>query len=157
MITGIEFHKLNENKTVGMYQLTKNTIVLFNNSELKLKFLMEFFKIQNDETELDDNSVMYDNNQNKKSEIRTLISYKPTSIFKVDDEQNVIFTVEAPFILQAKNPYDIWFCDMNNKDEIELYSFVEFKNYKEIWDIGVDKVYEWFTNGRFGCYEGYGR
>lgn len=153
MITGIEFHKLNENKIVEMLQLTKNTIVLFNNSDLKFKFINEFLKIRN---ELDD-SVMYNNDKNKKSEISFFVNYKPTSIYKIDDEQTFIFTVEAPFILQAKDPYDIWFCDIKNGDEVELYSFIDFEGYEEVWNKGIERLYQNFINGRYGCYEGYGK
>ncbi|MDD2495289.1 MAG: hypothetical protein PHE29_08860 [Tissierellia bacterium] len=164
MITGLEINSLNKEK-IEMYELTKNTIVLFNNSDLKYKFMKEFDKIKYDETDKDDNSIIYstvlDNNkskeQNHKVNIKTIISYKPTSIFLVDDEQHFIFTTEAPFVLQCDNSYDLWFCDINRDNEIELYSFVEFKRYKEIWNEGIEEVYKWFIDGRFSCYEGYGR
>lgn len=165
MITGIEFDKLNENKTLGIYQLTNNTIILFNNSDLKYKFQKEFLKIRDDETDRYDNSICYstaiDNEkfeeQDHKAEIKIVIEYMPTSIYKIDNEQTIVLTVEAPFIFTCKDPYDLWFCDTNNKDEIQLYSFVEFKDYKELWDKGIDNIYKMTTTGRFGCYEGYGR
>lgn len=163
MITGIEFYVLNKDKTLGMYQLTNNTIVLFNNSDLKYKFQKEFLKIRDDETDKDDNSVCYStamNNekfeeQDHKAEIKRVIEYIPTSIYKVDNEQTVVLTIEAPFIYKCKDPYDLWFCDINKKDEIQLYSLVEFKGYKESWDKGIDNIYLMTIDGRFGCYEKY--
>jgi hypothetical protein len=164
MITGLEINSLSKEK-LEMYQLTKNVIVLFNNSDLKYKFVKEFCKIQFDETDKDDGSINYSTiiddeksvEQDHKAEIKNIITYIPTSIFEVDREQRFIFTTEAPFILQCKNSYDLWFCDTNNEEEIQLYSFVEFKGYKEAWNKGIDIVYKEFINGRYGCYEGYGR
>lgn len=46
---------------------------------------------------------------------------------------------------------------MNIDGEIQLYSFVDFKDYNNIWNKGIETVYKWLLNGRFGCYEGYGR
>jgi hypothetical protein len=165
MITGLVIYSLSKEK-LEMHELTKNVIVLFNNSELKNKFVKEFLKIKDDKgNETDKADIIYctveDNNkaeeQDHKAEIMTNIVYLPTSIFTVDKEQRFIFTVEAPFIFQCKDPYDLWFCDINANNEIEVYSFVDFIGYKEFWSEGVEKVYKGFINGRFGCYEGYGR
>lgn len=164
MINGLEIYSLNKEK-IEMYQLTKNTIVLFNNSDLKNKFVKEFLKIRYDETDKEDSSIIYstitDDNkaeeQDHKAEIKELVTYKPTSIYLVDNEQRFIFTTEAPFILQCTDVYDLWFCEINNENEIKLYSFINFKDYKEIWNKGIEIVYKWTITGRFGCYEGYGR
>ncbi len=98
MITGVEFYKLS-NKTIEMYQLTKNTIVLCNNCDLKYKLVKEFLKIKLDGTDKDDNSVCYstvvDENkadeQDHKAIIKAIVEYKPTSIFEVDNEQKFIY------------------------------------------------------------------
>ena len=164
MITGLEINSFSKEK-LEMYELTKNVIVLFNNYELKNKFVKEFCKIQFDETDKDDGSIVYSTiidddkaiEQNHKAEIRNIFTYMPTTKFEVDGEQRFIFTVETPFILQCKDPYDLWFCDINNKGEIQLYSFVEFTEYKKVWNKGIDVVYKEVINGRYGCYEGYGR
>jgi hypothetical protein len=164
MITGLEINSLSKEK-LEMLELTKNTIVLFNSFELKNKFVQEFSKIQNDETNSDDNSICYctiidddkASEQDHKADIKTNIIYMPTSIFTVDNEQRFVFTTEAPFVLQCNNPYDLWFCDTNNENEIQLYSLVGFKGYKEAWGDGVDNIYKNVINGRYGCYEGYGR
>lgn len=164
MITGLEISSLSKEK-LEMHELTKNTIVLFNNFELKNKFVQEFSKIQNDETNSDDNSICYctiidydkTSEQDHNAEIKTNVIYMPTSIFTVDNEQRFVFTTEAPFVLQCNNPYDLWFCDTNNENEIQLYSLVGFKGYKEAWSNGVDNIYKNVINGRYGCYEGYGK
>ena len=164
MITGLEIYSLSKEK-IKMYELTKNAIVLFNNSELKYKFVQEFLKIRQDETDLDTKDICYStvldedksDEQDHKAKIKTVIEYKPTSIYMVDNEQKFIFTTEAPFILQCNNPYDLWFCDANKDNEIQLWSFIEFKGYKETWSKGIDKVYKEVINGRYGCYEGYGK
>ncbi len=164
MITGLEIYSLTKEK-LEMYDLTKNTIVLFNNSDLKYKFVQEFLKIRNDETDKDDGTILYSTvssnekweEQNHKTEIKTIVEYLPTSIYMVDNEQKIVITTEAPFVLQCNNPYDLWFCDTNNEGQIQIYSFVEFKDYDTIWAKGISTVYKWTINGRFGCYEGYGR
>jgi hypothetical protein len=161
MITGFEIYNLSKNK-IEMYGLTKNTIVLFNNSNLKYKFVKEFLKIELDETKDEDDSIIYSTIVNSeeddhRADIRQIIAYQPTSIFMVDNEQRFIFTVEAPFIFQCTDPYDLWFCNINANGKIQVYAFTEFKNYKEVWGMGVEAVYKAFTNGRYGCYEGYGR
>lgn len=160
MITGLEI--FNISNKIEMYELTKNVIVLFNNSDLKNKFLQKFLKIKFDETEDDDSSIIYSTTINgeeddHKAEICHVLTYKPTSIFMVDNEQRFIFTVEAPFILQCTDPYDLWFCDTNSNGKIQLYCFTDFKDYQILWNDGINSIYEQFINGRFGCYEGYGR
>lgn len=164
MITGLEIYSLTKEK-LEMYDLTKNTIILFNSSDLKYKLVKEFLKIRYDETDKDDGSIVYSTiinedkaeKQNHKAEIKILVEYLPTSIYMVDNEQKFVFTTEAPFILQCTDSYDLWFCDTNKEGEIQLYSFVEFKGYKEAWDKGIYVVYKEVINGRYGCYEGYGR
>lgn len=164
MITGLEINNLSTEK-IEMYNLTKNTIVLFNNSELKTKFVREFLKIKFDETDKDDNSVFYstviDNDkyeeQSHKAHIKIKVEYLPTSIYYIDNEQKFIFTTEAPFILQCNDLNDLWFCDENNNGDIQVYAFTDFKGHKETWKSGIYEVYKKVLNGQFGCYEGYGR
>lgn len=162
MITGIEFNKLSKEK-IEMHELTKNTIVLFNNCDLKNKFIKEFSKLQFEDDGKDD--IIYctieddkkAEDQDHKADIRTLVTYMPTSIYLVDNEQRFVFTTEAPFVLQCKDSYDLWFCDTDNEGEIQVWSFIDFTGYKEMWNNGIVSVYKDFCCGKFGCYEGYGR
>jgi hypothetical protein len=164
MITGLEINSLNKEK-IEMYELTKNVIVLFNNSELKNRFVREFAKIIYDETDLDNGEIVYstimdsdkEDEQDHKAELKEIVTYLPTSMYMVDEEQKFIFTTEAPFVLQCNDPYDLWFCDTNKDNEVQLWSFVEFKGYEKTWNEGIEKVYRMFINCRYGCYEGYGR
>lgn len=161
MITGLEIYSLSNDK-IEMYELTKNVIVLFNNSNLKKKFIEEFLKIKQDETENDTKDICYstvsDNTkadeQDHKADINVEEINVPTSIYTVDNEQKFIFTTDAEFILQCNNPYDLWFCDTNSTEEIQVWALTNFKRYKEIWNKGIDNVYRYFIDGRFGCYEG---
>lgn len=164
VITGIEFYSLSKDK-IEMHELTKNTIILFNNSDLKNKFVKEFLKINLDETDSVDNSICYstvsDNalakEQDHKAELSQVITYLPTTIYLVDYEQRFTFTTEAPFILTCTDPDDLWFCDTNNDGKVQIWAFTAFKRYKEIWDEGLYNVYKTVTEGRCGCYEEYGR
>ena len=157
MITGLDIYSLSKDK-IEMHELTKNTIVLFNNSDLKYKFVHEFLKVPDEE----DESILYctivnNESEDHSAEIKTVMAYMPTSIFMVDNEQRFIFTTEAPFILQCTSPYDLWFCETNKDNEINVYSLTEFEGHNETWQSGIEEVYKDFANGRYGCYEGYGR
>ena len=157
MITGLEIYSLSKDK-IEMHELTMNTIVLFNNSDLKYKFVQEFWKLTDEE----DESILYctiinDESEDHEAQIKTVMTYKPTSIYMADNEQRFIFTTEAPFVLQMTSPYDLWFCDTNKDNEISVWSFMAFEGCLETWEKGVEEVYKDFANGRYGCYEGYGR
>ena len=158
MISNLEFNSLSKKK-IEMNELTKNVVVLFNNSVLKNTFREEFAKISQDEIEgeLDNDDVNYSTTTDCKAQIKETIAYLPTSIYIVNNEQRFILTAEAPFVLQCTNPYDLWFCDTNSENEVQIWSFVDFIGHKEIWDKGIDEVYRTVINGRYGCYNGYGR
>jgi len=107
-----------------MQQLTKNIIILFNNSKLKYEFQKSFLKIEDE----DDETICYyvggDISDDYKINIRRYVEYRPTSIYIVDNKQRIILTTEASFILQCINPYDLWFCETKN-NEIQLYPFTD--------------------------------
>ena len=42
---------------------------------------------------------------------------------------------------------------MNNKNEIQLWSFVEFKEYKQIWDLDTDNVFYSMGRNRFYIFD----
>jgi hypothetical protein len=88
---------------------------------------------------------------------RVIMSYLPTTILEVDEEQKIILTVEAPFILQAKDVYDIHFVDRNDDNKICINALTDYVDFKEVWSKGIYKVYENVCNGVLGCYEGYGK
>lgn len=158
MLQGFKLLKLNEEDVFT--ELTDNTLVLFNNSNLLYKFSVEFDKIiaeinHNKENE----DVLWDIGDEKECYIKRILSYKATHIYDVNNgEQRIILSVEPTIILTMKDMYDLWFVDSNNENEISFWSLVEFKGYggeHEMKKYSVIEIYKDVCGGRFGCYEGY--
>ena len=80
------------------------------------------------------------------------IIYLPTSIFTIDNEQKIILTVEAPFILMATSAEDIWFAQRSVENKVSIYPFRVFKNHKATWRNGIENVYKDVISGRYGDY-----
>ena len=90
-----------------MDTLTQNTIILCEDTEIK-KFLYNAIK-----------DICYGKHEKQgydyyieKTDLlqfRYGINYLPTVELNIDDEQKIILTVEAPYILTATSPKDIWF------------------------------------------------
>ena len=80
------------------------------------------------------------------------INYLPTTELNIDENQKIIFTVEAPYILTAISPADIWFAQRTKENKIRIYPLRVFKGYKEIWEQGVYRVYIDTIVGRYGNY-----
>lgn len=155
MITCIEFkNKIFETKDDNniISPATNNMIILCNSSETK--------DIISDEIERlnDDDGADYGSSSGKDADIKNVIRYKPTSVYDIDnEEQKFIITVEDPYILTAKDKWDIWFADVNKENRIEIYPFVSFIGSEEIWDRGIDRVYKDVLIGRYGNFGRYGR
>lgn len=160
MIKQIEIHK-DGYKDFTLTDLTDNTIILFSNPWLKNEVLRYIEPIWLHGQDGDD-SVVYivesdDEPEPRINYTKHNIRFLPTTIVNLcgEKEQRFIFTVEAPFIFTAKDWYDIWFVDKNKDGDVECWAFSEFKGAKEIWDSGLDSVYEDYCSGRYGCYKGY--
>ena len=85
-------------------------------------------------------------------QITNRISYLPTTWLTIDNEQKIVLTIEAPFILTAISPEDIWFAERTSYDKVTIFPFKIFKGYKEVWDEGIEKVYKNIINGRYMNY-----
>lgn len=159
MIEQIEIHK-DGYRDFELTDLTSNTIILFSSPQLKNEVLKEVEPIWNYREKEDNDSVIYimesDNEPEPYLDLSVInIRYLPTTIINLQGGQKFVFTVEAPFILQARRPNDIWFVDKNKNDEIECWAFSAFRGYKEVWKKGINSVYSEFCQGRYGCYQGY--
>jgi len=168
MVKQIEIHD-KDYKDFELLDLTDNTIIFFSKPYLKNKVLKKIGVIwQYGNQDKDDDSIIYICETPEEQDPRinlskNNISYLPTSIINLQGGQRFIFTVEAPFIFQAKAKYDIWFVDDNpeyTKDgdepqNITCWAFTDFKGHNEVWNAGLDSVYSEFCQGRYGCYQGY--
>jgi hypothetical protein len=139
-----------ENKNLKLLEMTKNTIILCNNSKLVHDLLDIIDKIKNDNGDTTD-GIRYNLSKTlNPSDIKRNLVYLPTSIYTVG-KQRIIVTVEPTSVLLMNHPYDLWFFE-----DDEFYSFSDFKGYKEIWkEDGSFGVYKNIVSGRYGCYEGY--
>ena len=61
------------------------------------------------------------------------------------------------YIYKAKNIEDLWFIDWIGKDDTykeSIYPLTIFKGSQEKQDEGLDEIYKYIVNGRYGCYDG---
>lgn len=131
---------------------TNNMIILCSSSEIKNVLSDEIEKLN------EDDGANYGSTDGNDVVIKNVIRYKPTSIYQINgEEQRIIITVEDPFIIAAKNKWDIWFADINKDEKIEIYPFAAFKGHQEVWDKGIDRVYRDVLVGRYGDFGRYGR
>ena len=165
MLKGIEFHNSSNREYQFetkddynlMNELTSNTIILCANSKIKNFIMQQIVDILDckhkefDEESHDYNTDDYPCNMDYKY----IIQYLPTTILSINSLQQIILTIEAPFILQAQSPKDIWFVDYDKDNKLLVYPFTIFKGYKDDWDEGVMELYKNVCNGRYGCYVGY--
>ena len=142
------FNKEDDNNI--MCELTDNTIIICSNSRVKniiLKHIIECFKSSDYEN--------CDYNYEDGDKFQIEVSYNPTSVINVSNNNNltqrITITKEVPFILQAKNPNDIWFANYNEESsQTSIYPFTIFKGYIDVWDKGVMNVYKKIINGCYG-------
>lgn len=155
MLRGIQFNsslfdKKDDNNL--MDKLTTNTIILCENTEVRKLITKEIVRALDRECESEGDNDYYceptDNMQYKYA-----VNYLPTTTLNVDCEQLITITVEAPYILTAKEPDDIWFASVNEDNIISVYPLKIFKGYKEDWE--QKKTYQYVLNGRYGCYVRY--
>lgn len=165
MLKGIEFHNSSNREyqfeTKDNYnlmsELTSNTIILCANPKIKnfiTQQIVDIFDCKHEE--FDEESHDYNSNDYPcNMDYKYIIQYLPTTILFIDSLQQIILTVEAPFVIQAKSPKDIWFVDYDKDNKLIVYPFNIFKGYQDDWDKGIMEVYKNVCNGRYGCYDGY--
>lgn len=71
--------------------------------------------------------------------------------------QKITLCLEPSMIYKAKDIDDIWFFDWSGQDDTykeRIYPLTIFIGACDVWNEGLDKVYEMIVNGRYGCYDG---
>ena len=132
-------------------ELTNNTIILCSDAKVKHILSERIIKCFNSDTY---EKCNYDHDEG--DELNIELAYRPTTILNVINnrlyrKQRIVISIEAPFMLQADNPYDIWFARKDkDADKILLYAFTTFKGYNKSWNKGVLNVYKETINGHFG-------
>lgn len=131
--------------------LTGNTIILCEDNKVK-NFLYDAIREICDGKHKETGYEYYAEDTDRLN-LRVGISYLPTTELYIDDEQKIVLTMEAPYIFTAKQPEDIWFAQRNNDNKIFLYPMKVFKGYKEKWNEGIQAVYHYIVQGRYGDYK----
>ena len=80
----------------------------------------------------------------------TGIFYLPTFELIIDEEQKILLTIEAPLLLTAKTPDDIWFAARTRDNRVSLYPMKIFEGYENKWNEGIYAVYKYVISGRYG-------
>ena len=164
MLKGIEFHNSSNreyqfdmtNDNNLMSDLTNNIIILCSNWRTKnfiLKQICDIYECKHEE-DIETNHIYNTENEVYNEDFKTILSYRPTTVLLIDGIQQIILTVEAPFIFEAHSIEDIWFANEEN-NLISIYPLYVFKGHKDDWDKGEIEIYKNFINGKYGCYNGY--
>jgi hypothetical protein len=112
------------------------------------------------------NEIMKQIKNDKDNDFVVEVQYKPTTILNVFEHnhimnlysndreiygnmQKIIITTENPFVLQCKDEYDLWFAKETD-GKIHIYSFTDFKGYKEVWNKDVYYLYKKVLSGIYG-------
>lgn len=136
-------------KDLGIFLMTKNTIILCNNSESVHKIADIVHSIMTGKADEEGNIHYKMSCFSNKDSIKVECMYQPTAIFKVG-KQKIIITVDPMAILSMKNKNDLIFFEGN-----EIYYFVNFKGYEEVWKRGAFAVFGDYVGCRYGTYDGY--
>ena len=142
------FESINNNNLMDV--LTENTIILCEDTEIK-NFLYHAFTDVCEGKHIETGYEYYIED-NDHLNLKYGINYLPTTELNIDKEQKITLTVEAPYILTATSPADIWFAQRTSDNKISIYPMRIFKGYKEKWAEGVYAVYRYILEGRYGNY-----
>lgn len=143
------FESINDDNLMDV--LTENTIILCEDTEIK-NFLYHVIIDICDGKHIESGYDYYIEDTDYLN-YKYGINYLPTTELNIDTEQKITFTVEAPYILTATSPKDIWFAQRTKENKIRIYPLRVFKGYKERWEQGVYKIYIDTIAGRYGNYK----
>lgn len=155
MIKAIQFEKLDQfdhnDENDFMDIITDNCIILCEDVDIKRVVASKIMEICCG-TYADNDLVGYEVNHDGEPKLTKNITYFPTSLLCIDNDQHIVCTIEASSILSAKNVEDIWFAIRNNNNKISIYPLRVFKGHKDDWDQGIEHIYLNVVNGRYSPY-----
>ena len=128
--------------------ITKNCVVLCQDTGVRYFLAKEIADICEGKHE-DADGHQYCTASGEMPRLTRRIEYLPTSIFEIDGEQQIVVSVEVPFVLSVKNVNDLWFAVRTRENKVALYPFTGFKNYKEVWAAGMSRLYCDVAGGRY--------
>lgn len=128
-------------------ELTNNNIFLFDTLESLREVYIEFEKLMKD---LNYEHIRYATNNEEKDVkiINTVKCRRYTTIYRINDNQRIIFTVEPMSILTMTNYKDLWFI---NKQDNRWFNFAftdyaNFETYKT-----NEEIYKFVCQSKYSC------
>ncbi len=139
-----------------LYPISKNTIILCNNTGLMHSLADEIIKTVNGEAEYND----YDCDEKDIGKAKSIFSFGLQEIIDING-QHITLAIEPSIIYKANRMKDIWFFDYIGKEDDEtnpykefIYPLFIFKGSREAWKTGKDEIYKMICSGNFGTYDG---
>jgi hypothetical protein len=142
MIDSLKFKKFN----LEFLELTTNTILLFDNIENLREFYKEF---ENLITDIEYNNILYSTKDDiEKIEVCECSKCRGfTAIYKINNTQRFIFTLEPMSILTMTNYHDLWFVK-KDKSNWSKFAFTDYKNYENFKN--NEDIYKFVCESRYG-------
>ena len=155
MVRGIEFkHERFETKDENnlLEPITENIIILCNNLKLMDSFADEIINTINGKAEYND--YMCDDEDIGKAKYE--LNFGLQKVINING-QKITLCLEPAMIYRAKQIEDIWFLDWSGKGDTyreSICPMTVFKGSHKKWNEGLDAVYRYICNGRYGCFDG---
>lgn len=134
--------------------LTENTIILCNNCDLKNSLTKEICDTINGNAEYNE----YDCDDADVGKAKVTFRFGLQSIIDING-QKITLALEPSIIYKATKKDDIWFAGWSGgfagtTYEEFIYPIGVFKGSHDVWEKGLDEVYEMICSGRYGVYDG---
>ena len=135
-----------------MCELTDNTIILCSDWNIMNSLGDEIINTVNGKAEYNE----YQCAERDLGKAKYTMCFGLQRVIEIND-QKIILCLEPAMIYRTKQLEDFWFATSTGiGDEYKeaVYPMNAFIGSKDIYDKGLDVVYEFIVSGRFGCYDG---
>lgn len=154
MLRGIRFNDKRFDKTDGnniFGELTDNAIVICRNYDMMEALAKEIIRTVNGRAEHND----YDCDDEDVRKAKYTINFFLQKVIDING-QTITLCLEPAMVYKAKSIRDIWFFDRNwpSRHADQIYPMTVFKGAEEVWERGLDAVYNTIVIGRYGGYTG---
>lgn len=143
MINGLIFKKLDN---IEFAELTQNNIFIFDTIRHLRSFYKEFEKLIKD---IEYKNILY-STEDKIKEINIYECNKCrgfTAIYKVNNIQKFIFTLEPLSVMSMTSYNDLWFVGKENR-KWNIFAFTDYENYESYKN--NEDVYKFVCASRYG-------
>lgn len=150
--TATKYEKKDDNNLLS--NMTENTIVLCNNLQIMTSLAEEIIKTINGQAEYND----YYCESEDVGTAKYILNFGLQKLIGVQ-KQRITLSLEPAIIYKARTIDDFWLFDWAGGQggvpyREFIYPITVFKGSHELWNKGLDEVYEYIVNGRYGTYDG---